>query len=226
MCGRYTYTQLPAKAAIAAPAAPEDIPLQPRYNMAPTQGGLVRPSEDAAHYHVMRWGLIPHWAKDAKIGYKMINARLETVLEKPAFRQPVRQRRVAVWADGFYEWKQTSQGKQPYRITRQDEQPFHFAGLADRWRDPDGRWIDSFTILTTEPNALMAEIHNRMPVMLAPEQIDPWLDPDAEVEALLAQLGPYPADLLRAYPVGTAVGNVRNESPALIEPQDIQGRLF
>ena len=223
MCGRYTFTQLPEQEKIAQPA---ELPLQPRYNMSPSQAGLVRPTDDPQRYHAYRWGLIPHWAKDHKIGYKMINARLETVLEKPAFRQPIRQRRVLVWADGFYEWKKSGKKKQPYRIVVGNGQPFHFAGIADRWRNPAGQWIDSFTIITTEPNELMADIHDRMPVILRPEETEAWLDPDTDIEALVPSLRPYPAESMRAYAVDPRVGNVRNESPDLIQPLDATGTLF
>lgn len=225
MCGRYTFTQLPAQEAVALSESGQ-VDLRPRYNVAPSQPGLVRPSHDAAHYHLMRWGLIPHWAKDPKIGYKLINARLETVLEKPAFRQGVRQRRIAVWADGFYEWKKTGSRTQPYRIVLCDAKPFHFAGLAERWHSPEGEWIDSYTILTCPPNDLMANLHNRMPVLLAPDQVDAWLDPQADTEQLVADLGPYPSEAMRAYPVDARVGNVYNDAPNLVEPIASQGRLF
>lgn len=223
MCGRYTFTQLPAKEQLS----PEmELPLTPRYNVAPTQMCLVRPMEDPGHYRQMRWGLIPFWAKDIKIGYKMINARLETVLEKSAFRQPVRKRRVLVWADGFYEWKKTDTGKQPHRITLKDGRPFCFAGIADRWRSPEGDEVHSFTVLTLPPNELMAPIHDRMPVILTHEQGDAWLDPKASAEDLVAAISPYPSEDMYAYPVAAAVGNVRNESPQLIAPIEEQGNLF
>ncbi len=223
MCGRYTFTQLPAQETIAQSV---ELPLEPRYNMAPSQAGLVRPSDDPQRYHVFRWGLIPHWAQDHKIGYKMINARLETVLEKPAFRQPIRKQRVLVWADGFYEWKKSGKDKQPYRIVVGEGVPFHFAGIADRWRNPEGEWIDSYTILTTEPNELMADLHHRMPVILGPEEADAWLDPATDIESLLPSLRPYPAEQMRAYPVDPRVGNVRHESPELIAPLGSSGTLF
>ena len=225
MCGRYTFTQMPKAEAVVQPEQGA-LPLQPRYNIAPSQACLIKPSDDPQHYHFYRWGLVPFWAKDPKIGYQMINARSETVLEKPAFREAVRKRRCLVPADGFYEWKKNGSRKQPYRITLGQGQPFHFAGLSERWQSPEGEWLHSFTILTIAPNELMADIHDRMPVILTPELEQAWLDPEAKAEALVHDLRPYPAEQMRAYPVSPAVGNVRNDGPELIEPQGSQGSLF
>ncbi len=226
MCGRYTFTQMPKADQVVRLEEQSELSLQPRYNIAPAQACLVKPINDPQRYHFYRWGLIPAWAKDPKIGYKMINARSETVLEKPAFRQAVRQRRCLVPADGFYEWKKSESGKQPYRITLQKGQPFYFAGLSEHWRSSEGEEIHSFTILTIEPNELMAELHNRMPVILRPDEASAWIDPQREAEALVHHLRPYEADQMRAYPVSQAVGNVRHDYPQLIEPQSEQGSLF
>lgn len=224
MCGRFSQTQSPD--AIAAAFQLSAIPdLTPRYNIAPTQAVSVvtvsRKSGDRVH-HAKRWGLIPRWAKDAAIGARLINARAETVAEKPAFRDAFQRRRCLVVADGFYEWLRTGDRgtKQPFYLHLRDRQPFAFAGLWERWRDPaiaEPRF--SCTILTTAPNALMAPIHNRMPVILPPSAYDLWLDPTLDApNALTPLLRPYEADEMEAYPVSTHVNNARNDSPACLAP--------
>src|SRR5690606_7874863 len=159
------------------------------YNVAPSQDVLViglRLGARAAALH--RWGLIPSWAKDPSIGYKMINARAETVHERPAYRGPFRSRRCLIPADGLYEWKREGKRKQPYRFLMKDEKPFAFAGLWDEWRGPDGQTIRSCTIITTEPNELLATVHDRMPVILPPDAYDEWLDPRTKPDRLRALL--------------------------------------
>ncbi|MCH7795368.1 MAG: SOS response-associated peptidase, partial [Proteobacteria bacterium] len=169
----------------------------------------------------LRWGLIPAWAKDPAIGNRTINARAETVAEKPAFRAAFRERRCLIVADGFYEWKTEAGGKQPYRITLVDGGPFALAGLWERWAGPHGgEAIESCTIVTTEANARLRAIHPRMPVILAPDAFDPWLDPEtpgAEAEALLV---PYPSEALTHYRVSPRLNSPANDDPALIEPLD------
>jgi putative SOS response-associated peptidase YedK len=196
----------------------------PRYNVAPTQQvGVVRqidPNQRQLAY--MQWGLIPHWAKDPKIGSQMINARAETAAEKPAFRDAFRRRRCLVVADGFYEWKKTGgKTKQPYYIRMKDARPFGFAGLWERWGE-----LETCTILTTSPNELCAPLHDRMPVILGTSDYGRWLDPSqtdaAELQPLLA---PYPADEMLAEPVSTRVNNVRNEDETCIAPA-VQQQLF
>jgi len=191
-----------------------------RYNVAPTQQVVaVRRHPDAENRKLvlLRWGLIPHWADDPSIGNRMINARAETVAGKPAFRQAFKKRRCLVVADGFYEWKKTDGKKQPYYIRLKDDRPFGFAGLWERW-SREGEEIQSCTIITPEPNELMKTIHNRMPVIVQPNDHDRWLDPEFEDRKSLQQiLRRYPADLLEAYPVNTLVNNPRNDAPGCTE---------
>lgn len=217
MCGRYTFTQLPA-VELAETAVPFADWLRPRYNVAPTNYCPIFPMQAPERVHLYRWGLIPHWAKDEKIGYRMINARSETVAEKPAFRGALARGRCLVWADGFYEWQRQGKAKQPYRITLHDGGAFLMAGLCAQWQGPDGVVIPSFTILTTTPNALMAPIHDRMPVILSATAAQQWLAPDFLPVDLPALCAPYPAEAMRAYPVGAAVGNVRHDHPGLVAP--------
>ena len=194
--------------------------LQPRYNVAPTDPiPIVRRNREGTgrELAVVRWGLIPFWAKDASVGgAKLINARAESVTTKPAFREAFERRRCLVPADGFYEWQKRADGKQPWLIRRRDHQPFGFAGLWDRWKGPGGP-VETATIITTEPNAVCAPLHNRMPVILAPDTYDAWLDPDRPGgEALLR---PCPDDWLEVFPISRLVNNVRNDGPELIEPE-------
>ncbi len=190
----------------------------PRFNVAPTQTLPVITRNSPNRVEMMRWGLIPSWAKDAGIGSKMINARAETVAEKPAFRRSLRSRRCLVPASGFFEWKRDGESKTPHFIHLPDEPLFAFAGLYDVWRDPDGRTVQSYTVLTTQPNELMAEIHNRMPVILRREDEDEWLDPaNTEPEHLLPLLRPYPAHDMAAYPVSRMVNSPMNDAPHVLE---------
>ena len=170
----------------------------------------------------LRWGLIPFWAKDAKVGYSMINAKAETITEKSSFREPFKSRRCIIPADGFYEWKQTGpKTKQPYAIVMKDRSVFGFAGLWERWKDKasGGELVESCTIVTTEPNAVCAPIHNRMPVILEPEGYATWLgEREASQDELLGLLRPYSAEKMTAFPIGRKVGNVKNDGPELLEP--------
>jgi putative SOS response-associated peptidase YedK len=189
----------------------------PRFNVAPTQTLPVVVRHSPNHLETMRWGLIPSWAKDPSVGNRMINARAETVAEKPAFRRPFRSRRCLVPASGFFEWKREGTGKQPYFIHLTDEPLFAFAGLYDIWHDPQGQEVRSYTILTTDANDLMAPIHDRMPVILAREDEDDWLDPDIrEPERLLPLLRPYPARAMEAYPVSRAVNSPMHDAPDVL----------
>jgi putative SOS response-associated peptidase YedK len=216
MCGRYELHTHPAVLALLYGVPfPEDM--KARYNVAPSHElPIVRVNRDGKReLAAMRWGLIPHWAKDKSIGYKTINARAETVATAPAFRDSFKWRRCLVPATGFYEWRKVAGGKQPYHLGMIDGSPFAFAGLWSRWKSPQDEWIDTFTIVTTEANELTGKIHNRMPVILAPEDYARWLDAEAPDAGEL--LKPYPADEMRAYPVSTRVNKPANDDPGLIE---------
>ena len=188
------------------------------YNVAPSHLCPVIPQMDPDHIQLFRWGLIPYWARDVKIGYRMINARGETLAEKSSFKEPLKRSRCLVLADGFYEWKKEGKNKQPYRIGLQDASIMSLAGLYDQWRSPEGEMIYSFTIITTEPNSLTATIHDRMPVILDSVEAEKWLQADLPQDEALNLLRPYEAERMQAYPVSSAVGNVRNNDPSLILP--------
>lgn len=220
MCGRYSLTT-PAEAVRRVFGYTERPNLMPRTNIAPTQDvAAVRLGDDRArHFVSLRWGLIPSWAKDATIASKMINARGETVAEKPAFRAAFRARRCLIPADGFYEWKTEGGVKQPYRIARADREPFAFAGLWERWeKAPDGVPVETSTIITTDANETLQAIHHRMPVILASADFAAWLDPAAKPADLQALLRPFPPQDLVAYRVSRRVNAVANDDLSLIEP--------
>lgn len=219
MCGRYARFT-PAEIYARLFDAEGAVALAPRYNVAPSQSVLAARSLAGGRRELvtLRWGLIPFWAKDAKTGYSTINARAETVATKPAFRQPFRKRRCLIAADGFYEWQRTDGRKQPYYIHLRESEPFAFAGLWEHW-EREGETIESCTIIVTHANTLVAAIHDRMPVILSPEDYDTWLDPELESTGALAPLlRPYPADRMVASPVGVAVNNPRNDGPELLVP--------
>ncbi|HVU65532.1 MAG TPA: SOS response-associated peptidase [Ktedonobacteraceae bacterium] len=216
MCGRYTLITNIDRIAEAFGVAPT-LEAQPRYNIAPTQEIVTIVNNGNPHLSLLRWGLIPAWAKDESIGSRMINARAETLAEKPSFRNLLRSRRCLVVADGFYEWQGEGKNKTPMYITLQDGQPFAFAGLWDRWKDPDGQEIHSCTIITTEPNELMAPIHNRMPAILRPKAYEDWLNPQLRDDNVLTHLlKPYPSELMTARAVSKLVNNPRNDSAVLL----------
>jgi putative SOS response-associated peptidase YedK len=217
MCGRYTLkTDLDSLAERFAFRA-ADLSYAPRYNIAPTQQVLTLEGENRAGF--LRWGLIPSWAKEASIGDRMINARAETVAEKPSFRRALQKRRCLVLADGFYEWKKEGEKKIPMYIVLKSREPFGFAGLWEMWKAPSGETIRSCTIITTTPNALMEPIHNRMPVILLREAESLWLDQTIEgPEALTQLLAPYPDKAMAAYAVSPLVNSPKNDTPACITP--------
>jgi putative SOS response-associated peptidase YedK len=221
MCGRFTLAT-PEQDLVVQFNLPEIPELQPRYNIAPTQPvAAVRvPMPDGDRELVMlHWGLIPFWAKDPGLGARLINARSETVADKPAFRAAFRRRRCLVPADGFYEWQKQNGTKQPFFIRLQDGRPFAFAGLWERWQDQDGGVIESCTLLTTRPNELLQPLHNRMPVILHPHDYALWLDPEAQdIDALHRLLNPYPPGEMEAYPVSRYVNAPQNEGPDCILP--------
>jgi len=224
MCGRYSITTpVEAMRGLFGFAGP-GLNLQPRYNAAPTQALPVVRRVDAAagddrELVLLPWGLVPPWAKDIKIAARLINARAETVAEKPSFRAAFRRRRCLVPADGFYEWKKGGGGgnKQPFRIRLPDGGPFAFAGLWEHWQPAGAEAVESFTIVTTEAASAIRDIHPRMPVILPPADYGPWLDPAADADGLAALLRPYEA-ALDAYPVATTVNSVRNDTPDCLEP--------
>jgi putative SOS response-associated peptidase YedK len=221
MCGRFTLTIDPSLLREAFPGFEVPGDLAPRYNIAPTQPVAVIANDGQQQIQMFRWGLIPHWAKDPKIGNRMINARAETVAEKPSFRNAYRRRRCLVLADGFYEWRKEpgQKRKTPMYIRLQSGRPFGFAGLWETWQPDGGEALRSCTIITTTPNELVAPIHNRMPLVLAPEAYELWLDPAEQApDRLDPWLGPYPASEMTAYPVSTLVNNPRNDSAACIVP--------
>lgn len=220
MCGRFTLTvspeQLQDQFGLAEPP-PAD--LGPRYNIAPSQAVAVITNSPQRKLEIFQWGLIPSWAKDPKIGNKLINARAETLAEKPSFRTALKRRRCLVVADGFYEWKKEGSRKTPMYITLDDGRPFGFAGLWEIWQPPDGSLLKTCTIITTEPNALTGQIHNRMPAILPPEDYDAWLQPgEAPAETLLPLLRPYDARHMKAVPVSTRVNRPEFDSPECVLP--------
>ncbi|MCS6881386.1 MAG: SOS response-associated peptidase [Oscillochloridaceae bacterium] len=221
MCGRFTLTAPGEDLALHFNL--DEVPvIEARYNIAPTQPVLmIRQEKGRRVAEMARWGLIPSWSKDGSAAARMINARAETVAEKPAFRAAFRQRRCLIPADGFYEWQARPRGKQAYYARLATGKLFAMAGLWEHWQAPDGAWIQSCTILTTTANELLQPLHDRMPVILAPEHYPLWLDPSVhDAGPLQALLGPYPAECMRVYPVGPAVNSVRNDGPGLIEPLD------
>lgn len=223
MCGRFALissTEEVADALGIDPATIADIPLAvPRYNIAPTQPVLAAYLDDNGQRRLtfFQWGLIPSWSKDVTIGSRLINARSETVTEKPSFRNAFKRRRCLIPADGFYEWQKLNGGKQPMYIHGADGRPLALAGLWEVWQDPEGTRLQTCTILTTTPNELMASIHDRMPVILEPEDFTMWLEPGAHPDEALHLLRPYPADRMAAYPVSTAVNNPRNDTAECIQ---------
>ena len=218
MCGRYTLvldlTTVLKRFLIQGPHPG----LTPQYNIAPTQNAPVILNDGTRAMNLFRWGLIPSWAKDATIGYKLINARAETLEEKASFKRPLQRSRCLVPADGFYEWQVKDKVKIPMRIRLKSHGPFAFAGLWDTWKDAEGKELKTFTIITTGPNEILAPIHNRMPAILRPQDEEMWLDPTADVKHLTQALKPYPAEEMEAYEVSRVVNNARNNGPQCIEP--------
>ena len=221
MCGRYTLRTLAAELAEFFDLICDPV-WAPRYNIAPTQTVLVvRQALHAPHREsaLMRWGLVPSWSKSLT-GPPLFNARSETVAEKPSFRTAFKRRRCLIPADGFYEWQVVSpKQKQPHYITLRGGGPFAFAGLWESWQPPHGPSVESCTILTTSANSFMQPLHDRMPVILSPDEYTIWLDPElTEPEPLLSLLDQYPSGEMSAHPVGTLVNSVRNDSPDLAVP--------
>jgi len=218
MCGRYTLTADGETVRTAYGLADAPFDYRPRYNIAPMQDVLVVANgRHGRRAGIMRWGLVPAWADDPQDGARMINARSETVAERSAFRDAFERRRCLIPADGFYEWRTAGNTKIPMRITL-GEQPFAFAGLWERWQKGDAAPLYTCSILTTTPAAAIASIHDRMPVLLRPEQYELWLDPAADPETLQSLLQPYAGPELQAYVVSTLVNKVENDGPECIAP--------
>ena len=233
MCGRYRLSR--RKQLIAKYFETDnDVDWEPRYNIAPSQPvGIIRqdPSTPERRFSLARWGLIPSWASDASIGFKTINARAETVTSKPAFRDAFMSRRCLLPADGFFERRRSGKEKQPFHFGMQDDSLFAFAGLWDRWRPPSGTVIESCAILTTTANSLLADIHDRMPVILRQKNYDQWLDPGfRNVKALAEVLMPFDAAQMRSFPVSTRINAVANDDPDCVvqwhSPLPAQSALF
>lgn len=219
MCGRYSLSQ--SEETIAAAFDLADVPtVAPHYNIAPTQAvPVVRAVAGSRQFAELHWGLIPSWSKDPDIGARLINARAETVTEKPSFRTAFKRRRCLLIADGFYEWQRSPQGKQPYYFRLEDHQPFGFAGLWEHWENGAGDVIESCTILTTEANDLLRPVHDRMPVILERQDYDLWLDPEMQQsDRLQSLLRPYSADAMTSYAVSARVNNPRNDSADCVQP--------
>lgn len=220
MCGRFTQSQTAQKIAQAF-QVDNVASLTRRYNIAPTQpvATILQTKDDAnRQFKMLRWGLIPSWAKDAKMGSRLINARAETVAEKPSFRSAFKQRRCLVLTDGFYEWQQQEKNKQPFYFRVRNGEPFAFAGLWERWKDAEGEEIQSCTILTTEANEIMRPIHDRMPVIIDAKDYDGWLDPQVQKsDYVQSLLRPYLAEEMTVYAVSTLVNKRNNDSPECIK---------
>ncbi|MGZ8908051.1 MAG: SOS response-associated peptidase [Methylobacter sp.] len=220
MCGRFALYSDPFTLARRFEAE-EPSDMRPRYNVAPSQNiPIVREEGEKRRFALARWGLIPHWAKDIKIGYSMINARAETVAEKPAFRNAFKHRRCLIPADGYYEWQAIAgtKTKQPWFIVLRDREPMAFAGLWERWRSPEGEELESCSIIVTDANGIMRPIHERMPVILAADDWDAWLRSDGKDAVVLQSLlKPYPAEDMVVWPVSTKVNSPRNDSAECLE---------
>ena len=220
MCGRFAL-KAPPRSIQEHFHLPERVNLSPRYNIAPSQAiAVVRhlPGKSSRQLDLLRWGLIPGWAKDMKVGYKMINARAETLAQKPSFRAAFKKRRCLIAADGFYEWKHSGKTKQPFYVHLKNGAVFAFAGLWESWKSPEGSTIESCTIITTAPNGLLQKIHDRMPVILPPEQYETWLQDSTPEHSLQQLLMPYPAEAMEAYRVGPEVNSPKNDTPACMLP--------
>ena len=226
MCGRFTQRMTWRELHERMDLIGAPLNLRPRYNVAPSQDvAVVRAADDGRTLAMLRWGLIPAWAREPNIGYKLINARSETAADKPSFRAAYRHRRCLIPADGFYEWQREGKTRQPWLFGLQDDAPFAFAGLWERWTVPAGAAltgslaerspgdaVETCTILTTAANETVAPVHGRMPVILPPDAWDPWLAGED------VPLAPYPADDMTAHPVSTLVNRPANDDPRCVEP--------
>lgn len=229
MCGRYSETAYKKELMLRFKCQITEGDFSARYNIAPMSQAPVVVIHDSRNLKSMQWGLVPHWAKESSIGNKMINARAETLAQKPSFKKSFERRRCLIPADGFYEWQKVdgSKTKVPMRIVLKSREPFAFAGLWDTWQKPDGRELQSFTIITTGPNELMRPIHNRMPVILHEKAEDTWLDSDFKDTSKLSELlVPYPMEEMETYEVSPLVNSPRNDMPECIAPIKNAMQLF
>jgi putative SOS response-associated peptidase YedK len=228
MCGRFARRSTQQVLADWFGVELEDMPwFGPTYNAAPrSTQPVVRQNRDAGRREValLRWGLVPFWARDAKFGYSTINARAEEVATKPAYREALKKRRCLVPADAFYEWQRRgTKTKKPFAIGLTSGEPYAFAGLWEKWQPKEGQPLETFTIVTTDPNELMETIHDRMPVILERRDYDRWLEAGDPARPPMDLLRPYPAEKMEAWPVSARVGNVRNDEPALLAPEEPDG---
>jgi putative SOS response-associated peptidase YedK len=233
MCGRYRLSRRKQLVEEYFDSVSDEPDWSPRFNVAPTQPVPVirqHPMEPVRELSLMRWGLVPSWARDASGAAKMINARSETASSKPAFRDSLKSRRCLIPADGFYEWARTGKSKQPYCFEVNDGELFALAGLWDCWKSSSGNWIKTCSILTTTPNAVASPVHDRMPVILEPGSYDLWLDPGMQNVAEISELlRPYDARLMRCYPVSTRINHVANDDAECATPVELaetQASLF
>ncbi len=226
MCGRYTLYHYLEEIEERFDVEFEEDEYEPRYNIAPSQSVVTIRRTDARRVARCKWGLVPAWAKDPAIGNRMINAKAETLAEKPSFKHALARRRCLIPADGFYEWPKEGKGpSRPIYIRRRDRGLFAFAGLWEEWKSPDGPPLQTCTIITTEPNELISRFHHRMAVILRPEEEARWLDPAAPVPALLSLLRPSPAEELEAFEVSRAVNKPGFDDPSCIEPAPTETQL-
>jgi putative SOS response-associated peptidase YedK len=226
MCGRFAQ-RTPAKRLAKEFQVSEMPEIELRYNIAPTQDILnIRRTDGGREAALLKWGLVPSWAKDVSIGAKLINARSETITEKPSFREAFKRRRCIIPSDGFYEWQRSGGRKQPYFFLMRDEHLFGFAGLWEKWRDADGHVLETCTILTTEANEVLEPVHDRMPVILHPADYELWLGGDArELDLVKELLRPYPGEEMVGYPVSTSINSPHNQGAELIAPLTASKRL-
>ena len=231
MCGRssLTKTEKELEKRFNATFYSEDLerynPL-PNFNVAPSHFLPVIKNDEQDNFRPVRWGLIPSWAKDTKLSFKMINARIETILEKNAYKRSMKSRRCIIPADGFYEWKKEGKTKQAFRIVRKDKSVYAYAGIWDEWINPDGETILSFSILTQPANDSIKDIHERMPVILKPEEEESWLSDDIAAQHLIDMILESPVEEFIPYEVSDKVNNVRNNDASLIDKAPTQGSLF
>lgn len=233
MCGRFRLSRRKQAVMERFDSISDEPEWEPRFNIAPTQPVAVirqNPTKRTRELSLMRWGLVPSWAKDTSSAASMINARSETVSTKPAFADALKHRRCLIPADGFYEWKRTGTSKQPFCFQVNDGALFAFAGLWEGWRDPSGKWLKTCSILTTTPNAVTSTVHDRMPVILSPDGYDLWLDPGMrDVDEVSSLLKPFAAHLMRSYPVSNRINHVPNDDEECSRPAEItqaQNSLF